>query len=559
MKHQHHNQPKTFSIHQWYYLSWSILSLSLILMSGSSFALSDEQVRIKKELIFSTPIGVVAPDETVTYPSHPHLHGYGMSASGKELNKVLPLMTGTDALSARLAVIAKAQEKIDLQSYIFHNDTSGVLVLNALLAASQRGVKVRILLDDMNMKDIYPSLAMLAHQPNIEIRLFNYLKAGSMRWLAFVRHPFLSNRRMHAKSITTDDSFAIVGGRNIGNEYFEAGVDAHFKDLDVVAAGPIVSDVITQFDAFWESELSINASTYLANIEAEKIQDFQARSQRFLKDPKVKKYLKQLDELTGLKQLLLNEKKVSNSIDAAMELLVDSPEKVMGDLADDDERQIVVQLKNEFANPKKELNLVSPYFVPGRLGVQAISELVKSGVKVRILTNSLAATDVGSVHAGYAKYRKDLLLAGVELWELKADPLSKQNGENLTLQNTSVNVSSSDYHEVNEQYVKNSLHAKTFSADSDRYFVGSFNLDPRSAFLNAEMGLLIESTELVNHLNRTLDQQLPMVAWRLQLDSEQNIIWSDQQGQKFNVDPGSSWLQRLWLQVLSWLPIEWAL
>lgn len=464
-----------------------------------------------------------------------------------QLNTVIALPTGTEAFAARIALIAKAQQSIDLQSYIFHNDASGVVVLNELLAASKRGVKVRILLDDMNMTDLYASLAMLSQQPNIEIRLFNPLKAGSFRWLAFVKHPFLSNRRMHAKSLSSDNKFSIIGGRNIGNEYFEAGHESHFKDLDVIASGPVVNDVKNQFNAFWNSEITIDAKQYLTDIEAEKLDDFVAKSKTLSQEATVKDYAKKMNELTGLQQLLSGEKAIDKAIQAPIQLLVDSPEKVLGDLKKTDDKQIVNQLKKEFANPSQQLNLVSPYFVPGKLGVESITELIKSGVKVRILTNSLAATDVASVHAGYAKYRKDLLAAGVDLWELKADPRMEKSGSN--------SIST----EEKEKQAKNSLHAKTFTADNKQYFVGSFNLDPRSAFLNAEMGFFIQSPELVLDLNQALDAQLPLIAWHVQLDQNQDMVWTDNQGQQLYADPGSSWLKRCWLKFLSWMPIEWAL
>lgn len=464
-----------------------------------------------------------------------------------QLNTIIALPTGTEALAARIALISKAQESIDLQSYIFHNDASGVVVLNELLAASKRGVKVRILLDDMNMTDLYASLAMLSQQPNIEIRLFNPLKAGSFRWLAFVKHPFLSNRRMHAKSLSSDNKFSIIGGRNIGNEYFEAGHESHFKDLDVIASGPVVNDVKNQFNAFWNSEITIDAKQYLTDIEAEKLDDFVAKSKTLSQEATVKDYAKKMNELTGLQQLLSGEKAIDKAIQAPIQLLVDSPEKVLGDLKKTDDKQIVNQLKKEFANPSQQLNLVSPYFVPGKLGVESITELIKSGVKVRILTNSLAATDVASVHAGYAKYRKDLLAAGVDLWELKADPRMEKSGSN--------SIST----EEKEKQAKNSLHAKTFTADNKQYFVGSFNLDPRSAFLNAEMGFFIQSPELVLDLNQALDAQLPLIAWHVQLDQNQDMVWTDNLGHKFDADPGSSWLKRFWLKFLSWMPIEWAL
>lgn len=448
-----------------------------------------------------------------------------------EKSGVIPLSTGYDAFAARYLLAESAERSIDIQTYIWRNDTTGRLMFDVIRRAADRGVKVRLLIDDNNTMDMDPLLVMLDQHPNIEVRLANPFAQRSFRILAYATDFARLNRRMHNKSFTVDDQAAVVDGRNIGDEYFAIAEESNFIDLDVLAVGKVVHDVSSKFDLYWNSDIAYPVSLLLTDVEPLDGEEFTAQ---IANDPIVPEYKKKLITMTLVDRML--NKQFEWEWDDVV-VLSDSPTKLLPDVQNT-EPVLLDQLIKLFGVTKHALDLVSPYFVPGEKGTDAFTDLAQQGITVRILTNSLAATDVSAVHAGYAKRRKDLLESGVQLYELK--PTIDQKIKNkYNIFNTS----------------DSSLHAKTFGMDGDRVFVGSFNFDPRSANLNSEMGFVITSQTLAAKLAYALDNILN-ASYEVTLNDANKLEWRDDQGIVYTTEPETSVLNRIVVKILLVLPIE---
>jgi len=391
---------------------------------------------------------------------------------------------------------------------------------------------VRLLLDDNNTRGADEAIAALDAHPNIEVRLFNPYANRGFRLGELATDFARLNRRMHNKSFTADNQAAIVGGRNVGDEYFGADSPVEFADLDVLAVGAVVPEVSAAFDAYWNSESAYPAASLID--QAGQLRPLE----RIEEQPGAARYL-QAVRATPLVQMLL-----SGSLPlewAAARVVQDDPAKVLHP-PEKTELHLLPRLEKAMGKPLRELDLVSPYFVPTKDGAAALTALAESGVRVRVLTNSLAATDVSPVHAGYAKYREELLRAGVRLFELKP------NVEDVKTKDKGRGAGNSDA----------SLHAKTFGVDRSRIFVGSFNFDPRSARLNTEMGIVVESQTLASRLSEALDRDMANVAYEVRLSSDGSLEWVERDV-RHTSEPGAGVLKRLWIGFLSILPIEWLL
>ena len=430
-------------------------------------------------------------------------------------------------------LLARAAERsLDVQYYIWHADTSGGLLAHELWQAAERGVRVRLLLDDNNTRGADEAIAALDAHPNIEVRLFNPYANRGFRLGELATDFARLNRRMHNKSFTADNQAAIVGGRNVGDEYFGADSPVEFADLDVLAVGAVVPEVSAAFDAYWNSESAYPAASLID--QAGQLRPLE----RIEEQPDAARYL-QAVRATPLVQMLL-----SGSLPlewAAARVVQDDPAKVLHP-PEKTELHLLPRLEKAMGKPLRELDLVSPYFVPTKDGAAALTALAESGVRVRVLTNSLAATDVSPVHAGYAKYREELLRAGVRLFELKP------NVEDVKTKDKGRGAGNSDA----------SLHAKTFGVDRSRIFVGSFNFDPRSARLNTEMGIVVESQTLASRLSEALDRDMANVAYEVRLSTDGSLAWVERDV-RHTSEPGAGVLKRLWIGFLSILPIEWLL
>ena len=461
-----------------------------------------------------------------------------------EESGILPLASGTDAFGARLALARKAQRTLDLQYYIWHGDETGKLLAGAAVEAAERGVKVRILIDDIGTAADDRRMVILDSHPNVEVRLFNPVSLRSARMLGALLEFKRVNRRMHNKAFIVDDRVAIIGGRNIGDEYFGAADDMNFADFDVVARGPVVAGVVDAFGLYWSS----GASVPITKVSHEQVTaaDLQQGMQELLAHRDALK-------TTPYAQTIRSGRLAAARLDdipflkgQAM-VVTDNPEKV-ATRPTDNATHLAPQLRGIVAATQKELLLVSPYTIPRREGVKWFADLEKRGVRVRLVTNSLGSNDVVAVHAGYAKYRKPLLDHGVEIYELKAAPGSPGKGRSGS-GFPSLSLSSSS---------KAGLHAKTFVFDRRWVFVGSLNLDPRSLDLNTEIGMIIDCPALAEQMLTRIDSALPDTTYQLGRTST-GLLWiSRENGQTVTAtsEPGSTFATRFKSRLVSLLPIE---
>jgi putative cardiolipin synthase len=440
-----------------------------------------------------------------------------------------------------------AERSIDAQYYIWHDDITGAMLMRALLDAADRGVRVRLLLDDNNTKGLDGALALLDAHPNIEVRLFNPFANRANRIADYATDFSRLNRRMHNKSFTVDNQITVVGGRNIGDEYFGAADAMEFADLDVVAAGAVVSDVSRQFDAYWNAPPAYPAQSLTGASSADAAAQVRARWAQMAAEPRAARYVQAVNETPLVRELLADRVPLEWM---AARLVYDDPAKVLQP-PERSETHMLPRLIAALGEPKTELDLVSPYFVPGDDGTQALRALADRGVKVRVLTNSLSATDVGPVYAGYQKYREALLRGGnLRLFELKRT--APEGTETADKQRRGIG-SSSDA----------GLHAKTFAADRQRIFVGSFNLDPRSARLNTEMGVVLDSAAMASRLSGLFDREIPRTQYEVRLTKDDSSVeWvepADGGEVIHRSSPETGLLRRAWVRFLSVLPIEWML
>ena len=420
-------------------------------------------------------------------------------------------------------------------------------MMQAMRAAADRGVRVRMLLDDNNTAGIDERLAALDNHPNIEVRLFNPFMHRGLRWMGYLTDFGRLNRRMHNKSMTADNRASIVGGRNIGDEYFGAGQDVSFVDLDVLATGAVVSQVSADFDRYWASASAYPVASLLpasAPSASAALERLTADAAGLARSADSAPYVAALERSVAIRQLVANELKLEWT---AVKLVSDDPAKGLGKAKP--EMLVPQRLQAVLGRPQRELLLVSPYFVPTDSGTETLTELAARGVSVSVLTNSLSATDVPAVHAGYAKRRLALLRGGVKLFELKPDsgaPRSSSGDRGLAGSSGA------------------SLHAKTFAIDGERVFVGSFNLDPRSADLNTESGFVIDSPAMAVRMASGFANQLPKLSYVLRLNEEGRVEWQDTASPDgtrsvLDHDPQSGLWKRSLVKMLSWLPIEWLL
>ena len=320
-----------------------------------------------------------------------------------------------DAFAARVLLANAAEKSLDAQYFIWHGDHVGYLLFQALWQAAERGVRVRLLLDDLNTKGLDPTLAALDAHPNIEVRLYNPVVIRDNRVLNFLTDFTRVNRRMHNKSFTADNQATIVGGRNIADEYFGAGAGLTFADLDVLAVGPAVPEVSKEFDVYWNSASAYPASGFVGPPMPDGTANLEAKFVANRADPESIAYLEAVRATPLVRELL--DRKLALEW-ATAEVVYDDPAKTL-DTTERTDVLLFPELVRKMGRPEKTLDIVSPYFVPGDGGTELLAALAKRGVTVRILTNSLAASDAKSVHSGYAKRRRDLLQAGVRLYEIK--------------------------------------------------------------------------------------------------------------------------------------------
>jgi len=455
------------------------------------------------------------------------------------------LANSTNALMSRIALADHAAHSIDLQYFIFQNDATGRLVAQRLLAAADRGVRVRMLLDDFNLEGEYDLLDALDAHSNIEVRVFNPFRAGAKLLPAKVVQLVLEwrrlNRRMHNKSFIVDNTVAIVGGRNIGDAYFDAADTNNFRDLDVVAIGPVVPEASHSFDAYWNSDAAVPISAFGKKRDPQR--DLSREREALAHEARA-------FAESDYAQAAINEFPSGPTADRAgswfwgnATLVADQPEKIETS-HDEPSLRIGPRLKQVVDASQHEVLLISPYFVPGKTGTRYLSDLAQRGVDTKVLTNSLAATDEPAAHAGYAHYRRDLLRGGVHLYELHPLPGATQTA---TAYGTSSGVS---------------LHAKSVVVDRHYVFIGSMNMDQRSKLLNTEMGVIVDSPALAKAVGDFFDRGAAN-AFQVQLKDgtlgHEQLVWIAQENgetRTFEHEPGASAHRRLETLFLRLLPID---
>ena len=417
------------------------------------------------------------------------------------LSGFYPLQEGMQALGMRLRLAEQAEKSLDLQYFLMKNDTAGAVIANALLKAADRGVRVRFLLDDIFTTVPDDSFLLINQHPNIDIRIFNPVSRSGISALNFIGDFKQANRRMHNKSFTADNAISVVGGRNIADEYFELKTDSVFIDFDILAVGPIVTEISTSFDEYWNHSRALPIEQF---IKARQKDDLENVRGDIAED--LDKIYDTVYEKAFSSQLLKHLATDRLPLFAApARVIADSPDKLVNEI-NETHMRLAQDLGEIIWNAEKEAIFITPYYVPGAGGVQMIRDLVKKGVRVIIFTNSLASNNHVPVHAGYARYRHDVIRAGAELYEIRV--------------NAAREVS---YSEGGPE--KLTLHSKVILIDRRLIFVGSLNLDPRSIELNAEMGLLIESESLIESLMKNSDKNLETTAYRVLVNDKGNLEW----------------------------------
>ncbi|MFW2177404.1 MULTISPECIES: phospholipase D family protein [unclassified Moraxella] len=576
-----------------------------------------------------------------------------------DLSGIYAIYDGNEALNIRVLLAQLAENTLDLQYYMWHDDASGRLLFYEIWRAAERGVRVRLLLDDNNTVGIDPVLQTLDSHPNIEVRLFNPFMNRYFRIFGYLTALKRLNRRMHNKSFTVDNQACIFGGRNIGDEYFNINEKVNFADLDVLAIGEVVNDVSSDFDRYWNSHasfpLSLIVTKSLKPVDLSKLNNDEYQTQTasyrralsdsdfldnlssgeleflwvkvaFVSDPPTKALpdnLLQKNRMTRAEKHQFRQQRLENyqlmSRPYNTQELRDLNSKRPTDddnLETNEDLHLIEQIASSLLSPQKSLTIVSPYFVPTKAWTKQLVALSERGIEVNILTNSLTANDVIAVHAGYMRYRLPLLMGNIRLFELKANrqtiehssanaqPSSEQATQQDSMQNVLKSPPTEDtslggqiYHRLTKRLHRHtdnqqdqasshtkphrhrhsrhyrrqhrerhrwinrsssSLHAKTFSIDGEKLFVGSFNFDPRSASVNTEMGAIIHSPILAGQLDDTIENWQKELAYVVAVDNDK-LLWQDYSSDPFKVfsdEPDSNWKQRLLVWLIGKLPIE---
>jgi cardiolipin synthase C len=461
---------------------------------------------------------------------------------------VLAITDGRAALASRMKLVSEAQASIDAQYYIWHDDISGRLLLRALYDAAKRGVRVRLLLDDNGIAGLDPTLTALNGMENFEVRIFNPSTVRNPKLANYFFDFRRMNRRMHNKALIVDGAAAIVGGRNIGDEYFRLTSEDYFIDLDVLGVGPVAAQTAEDFDRYWNSQSAYPMELITWDADAA-LPGYLTGAEAIGPADEIKR---RSDAAGTAADRFLRKDVDLEWVDAR--LFSDDPSKGLGEATGDE--LMINQLKPVLSEAETSLDLISPYFIPGDRGVEFFSGLVKNGAKIRVLTNAYATTDVKVVHAGYAKYREDALNGGMELLELKpaeaseADASSGSSGSSGFSGTIGSSGSSAS-----------SLHAKTVAIDGKRVFIGSLNLDPRSVHFNTEMGFLIESPAIAEAVSASFVRLIDPGAFAVGL-RDGALLWSEENpdgAREYDLEPGTGFLDRVAIRVLGWLPIEWML
>ena len=464
----------------------------------------------------------------------------GRSGSSTSASLVID---GLEAFALRAATARAAVRTLDLQYYAWHADVTGILLTREVLAAADRGVAVRLLLDDSYALETERPLAALDSHPGVEIRLFN----ATRNWRFLGRAGFAVefalggwhlNHRMHNKAWIADGRAVLAGGRNIGDEYFAASGGFNFRDMDLLLVGAGARQACDIFDRYWNHRLSRPITELHAAVPPGDLQRVREVLAEAPGRPGARPYLDRLAQSPAVARMVRGSGAMLPA--DCVQVLADAPDKADAEKEDPDRTAggLAAAVVKVLHGAEREALIISPYFVPGRRGLALLRSMRARGVRISVVTNSLAATDVVAVHGGYARYRRRLLRMGIELWELKR------------VGRTEAGVFGSS---------GASLHTKAFAVDGETLFVGSFNLDPRSARLNTEMGAFARQPELVAQVKeehaRLAD---PTRSYRVEMDKG-ILVWTDTENDKARHrrrEPDAGVGRRIMALLTRYLPFE---
>lgn len=463
--------------------------LSAVLLAGCATGPVDYP-RTHSEVVINTEDTRLGREVAQWQQAHPGMSGF------------YPLVGGMEALGARLALIDMAERTIDAQYFLMKSDTAGLIFVGKLLEAADRGVRVRFLLDDVFTSVDDQVLLLLDQHPNIELRLFNPVGRGGFFWLNFVADFQRANRRMHNKSFTVDNQVSIVGGRNIAEEYFELKAGEEFRDFDMLAIGPVAGEIAATFDRFWNHALSVPIEAFGSDKDNRDLTGARAKVSEELRGAAQSIYARAIG--SGLVRDLIDDRVLLFS--ASAEVITDDPEKLLNKVSVD-QQALVTRMAEVIANANSEVVVITPYFIPGVSGVEFWRNLTERGVRVIVLTNSLASNNHIPVHAAYARYRHLIIRAGVELYEMRVDAREAPEKDE------------------DDAFESATLHTKLIIVDRKHTFIGSLNLDPRSIDINTEMGVLVESVDMSEKLAEPFLAGLPGTAYRVVEDQNSRLRW----------------------------------
>jgi cardiolipin synthase C len=446
-----------------------------------------------------------------------------MGNHGKE-SGFLGLPNGTEALGARLRMMEAAEHSIDAQYFLLKPDRAGALFVGQMLLAADRGVKVRFLIDDIFTPGLDKELTLLSSHPNIQVRLFNPMGDRSFKYGNYLLDFKRANRRMHNKSFTVDGALSIVGGRNIAEEYFELQQDVVFDDYEVMAIGPVVSAISSAFDQFWNSDLAVPMEAFAVEVDPGELNLWRTQVKKTADSSAQGDYARAVN--SSLVVDLMADR--VEPVPARAVVVTDSPEKLQAAVGTRELATMAAELGQRFDQAQKEIVIITPYFVPRTAGVEVIEGLLARGIRVVVITNSLASNNHTAVHSGYARYRKRLIKAGAELYEIKADEVG-------------------DWEDREGHPELLTLHTKAAIIDRETVFIGSLNFDPRSLDINSEMGLFISSDTVGAEVYDMVSESMGGVTYRVIVNDKDQLRWVfDHQGKHEVLDkePLTTWGRR---------------
>lgn len=453
----------------------------------------------------------------------------------------LLLRDGRQAFLERLYLADIAEKSIDAQYYIWNSDKTGKLLMQKLIGAADRGVAIRLLLDDFSVGDRNDQLLTIDSHPNIQVRIYNpfMVRSGLGKWLDFAFDFDRLNRRSHNKTYTVDRVVAVTGGRNIGDEYFDANEHLNFNDADLLSTGPVVQQVVVSFEEYWESPWAVPIDKLLDHTD-------EATPKKAILTFLGEDLQTPLGLNLSAQQNFPKEhfqKLREDMIRAPATFLADRPGGSADDAYSDDPKRVALKLMELAAESRSEVLIESAYFVLNEEALELAGQLRKKSVKVRALTNSMASNDVLPNHASYAMVREDMLDHDIELHELRPDAASCPEL-----------IGREDYCDEDSHL---GLHAKTAVFDRKTVYVGSMNLNLRSAYLNTEAAMIVNSPQLAEQLAGQIELNMKMTnSWHVTKEGG-SVLWTterDGQKQISNHEPLTGWLDRVEAGMLKLVP-----